>query len=78
MVVDRAGEGEGKGAVALSQNRGSDVREMGCYFERLCVSFEGGSRGKESADGLGERRGDFIKTSPDATATEEAETVPLA
>jgi len=36
------------------------------------VGFKGGSGGEESADSLGERR-DFIKTSPDATATEEAE-----
>jgi len=35
---------------------------MGCYFERLWVRFEGGSRSKESADGLGERRGTFRKS----------------
>ena len=41
------------------------------------MGFEGGSEGEKSADSLVERRGrgggDFVKTSPDATATEEAE-----
>jgi len=59
--VDCASEGEGKGAVGLSENRGSDVREMGCYFERFRVGFEGGSGGEESADSLGEWRGRFLK-----------------
>ena len=61
FVVDCTGEGEGKGAVGLSENRGSDVREMGYYFEPLRVGFKRGSRGEESADGLGERRGRFGK-----------------
>jgi len=59
LVVDRASEGHGKAAVGLSENRGSNVREMCCYFERLWVGFEGASRGGESADSLGERRGRF-------------------
>ena len=60
-MVDRASEGVRKGAVGFSENRGSDVREMGCNFERFWVGFEGGSGGEESADSLGQERGRFHK-----------------
>jgi len=52
---------EGKGAVALSEDRGSDIWEVGCYLERFWVGFEGRSGGEKSADSLGERRGRFRK-----------------
>ena len=42
------------------------------------MGFEGGSGGQESADSLGERRGGFVKTSPDVTAMEEAVAGPFA
>ena len=51
----------GKGAVGFSENRSSDVWEVGCYVERFWMRFEGGSGGEESADSLGERRGRFRK-----------------
>jgi len=59
--VDSASEGKGKGAVGLSENRGSDVREVGHYLEYIGVGFEAGSGGEESAASLGERRGRFRK-----------------
>ena len=61
LVVDRASEGKREGAVSFSKDRGSDVWEMGCYFERFWVRFEGGSGGAEPADSLGEGRGRFHK-----------------
>jgi len=51
----------GREQLASLRTEGSDVREMGCYFEHLWVGFEGGSGGKESADSLGERRRRFHK-----------------
>ena len=76
LVVNRASKGKGKGAIGLSEDRGSHVWEVGCNFERFWMGFEGSSGGEESADGLGERRGRF-RENLDATATEEAEAVPF-
>ena len=41
------------------------------------MGFESGSGGEESVDGLGEGGVDFVKTSPNVTATEEAKAVPF-
>jgi len=61
-VVVCAGEGDREGTIGLPENRGSEVREMGCNSECLQVGFESGSGGKESADSLGEGWGRFHKS----------------
>jgi len=60
-VVDCAGKGEGEGTIGLPENRGSDVREVGCNSVCFRMGFESGSGGKESVDSLREERGRFHK-----------------